>query len=52
LKDADFWKEVGGTFTTGPDTKLLLLRIQREPPGMPIKGKLWIDSVRLVGQEQ
>jgi tetratricopeptide (TPR) repeat protein len=52
LKDADFWKEVGGTFTTGPDTRLLLLRIQREPPGMPIKGKLWIDSVRLVGQEQ
>jgi hypothetical protein len=27
------------------------LHIQREPPGMPIKGKLWIDSVRLVGQE-
>jgi hypothetical protein len=52
LKDADFWKEVSGTFTTGPDTRLLLLRIQREPPGMPIKGRLWIDSVRLVGQEQ
>ena len=52
LKDADFWKEVGGSFTTGADTKLLLLRIRREPPGMPIKGKLWIDSVRLVGREQ
>jgi tetratricopeptide (TPR) repeat protein len=52
LKDADFWKEVSGSFTTGPDTKLLLLRIRRAPPGMPIKGKLWIDSVRLVGQEQ
>jgi tetratricopeptide (TPR) repeat protein len=52
LKDADFWKEVSGSFTTGPDTKLLLLRIQREPPGMPIKGKLWIDSVRLVKQQQ
>jgi tetratricopeptide (TPR) repeat protein len=51
LKDADFWKEVSGSFTTGPDTRLLLLHIQREPPGMPIKGKLWIDSVRLVGQE-
>jgi tetratricopeptide (TPR) repeat protein len=50
LKNADFWKEVSGSFTTGPDTKLLLLRVRREPPGMPIKGKLWIDSVRLVGQ--
>lgn len=52
LKNADFWKEVSGNFTTGPDTRLLLLRVQREPPGMPIRGKLWIDTVRLVGQEQ
>jgi Carbohydrate binding domain/Tetratricopeptide repeat len=54
LKNADFWKEVSGNFTTGPDTRLLLLRIQREPPGMPIRGKLWIDTVRLVaaGEEQ
>ena len=52
LKNADFWKQVSGSFTTGPDTKLLLLRIQREPPGMPIRGKLWIDTVRLAGQEQ
>jgi len=52
LKNADFWKEVSGSFTTGPDTRLLLLRIQREPPGMPIRGKLWIDTVRLIGQEQ
>ena len=54
LKNADFWKQVSGSFTTGPDTRLLLLRIQREPPGMPIRGKLWIDTVRLVvaGQEQ
>ncbi len=52
LKNADFWKEVSGTFTTGPDTKLLLVRIKREPPGMPIRGKLWIDAVRLVAQDQ
>jgi tetratricopeptide (TPR) repeat protein len=51
LKDADFWKEVSGSFTTGPETRLLLLHIQRYPPGDPIKGKLWIDSVRLVAQE-
>jgi tetratricopeptide (TPR) repeat protein len=51
LKNADFWKEVSGSFKTGPDTKLLLLRIQRDPPGIPIRGKLWIDSVRLVAAE-
>jgi len=47
LKGADFWKEAGGTFTTGPNTKLLILLIQRVPSGSPIKGKLWIDGVRL-----
>ncbi len=51
LKDADFWKEVSGSFTTGPEAKLLLLRIQRDPPGMPIRGKLWIDDVRLAEAE-
>jgi len=52
LKDADFWKQVSGSFTTGPDTRLLVLRIQRDPPGHPIRGKLWIDGVRLVEQKQ
>ena len=48
LKDADFWKQVNGEFVTGPDTKLLVLRIQRVPAGAAIKGRLWIDSVRLI----
>jgi tetratricopeptide (TPR) repeat protein len=52
LKDADFWKPVGGTFSTGADTKLLVLRIQRVPPGNAIRGKLWIGSVRLAQPEQ
>jgi tetratricopeptide (TPR) repeat protein len=47
LKDADFWKQVSGTFSTGPDTKLLVLRIQRVPAGNAIRGKLWVDGVRL-----
>ncbi len=47
LKDADFWKEVNGSFITGPDAKLLVLHIQRVPAGSPIRGKLWIDGVRL-----
>jgi hypothetical protein len=51
LKDADSWQEVNGTFTTGADTKLLVLRVQRFPADRPIKGKLWIDGVRLVPAE-
>jgi tetratricopeptide (TPR) repeat protein len=52
LKDADFWKPVRGTFSTGADTRLLVLRIQRVPAGNAIRGKLWIGSVRLAQQEQ
>jgi tetratricopeptide (TPR) repeat protein len=51
LKDADFWKPVGGTFTTGPDAKLVVIRIQRHPSGSPIKGKLWVDGVKLVPRQ-
>jgi hypothetical protein len=47
LKDAGFWKQVRGTFDTGQDTKLLVLRIQRVPAGNAIRGKLWIDDIRL-----
>jgi tetratricopeptide (TPR) repeat protein len=47
LKDADSWKQVGGSFSTGPDTRLLVLRIQRVPPGNAIRGKLWIGDVQL-----
>lgn len=48
LRDADFWKKTGGSFTTGPDTALLILRILRVPSGSPIKGKLWIDGLQLM----
>lgn len=51
LKDADFWKPVSGTFTTGPDTKLLVVHVKREPAGSPIKGKLWVDSIRLTRKQ-
>ncbi len=47
LKDSDVWKQVSGTFKTGQETNLLLLRIQRSPVDKPIRGKLWIDGVRL-----
>jgi hypothetical protein len=47
LKGADFWKQVGGTFITGPDTRLLLVAIAHVPAGNAIRGRLWIDGLRL-----
>jgi len=48
LNDGTFWKNVFGDFTTGPDTQLLVLRVRRSPPGSPLRGRLWIDDMRLV----
>ena len=48
LRDADFWKNTGGAFTTGSDTELVMVRIVRMPVGSPIRGKLWIDGLQLV----
>jgi hypothetical protein len=48
LKDSTSWKQVSGIFTTGPETKLLIFRVQRVPARSPIRGKLWIDDIRLV----
>jgi hypothetical protein len=47
LKDANIWKQVEGKFSTGLDTELLVLRIQRVPAGNAIRGKLWIAGVHL-----
>jgi hypothetical protein len=47
LKDSDSWEQVGGTFATGPGTKLLALTVKRFPSGSPIKGKLWIADLRM-----
>jgi tetratricopeptide (TPR) repeat protein len=48
LREAGFWKSAGGDFTTGPDCKLVVLRVRRVPEGNPIRGKLWIDDFRLI----
>ena len=45
--NVDFWKQVSGSFTTDDNTKLVVLRIQRTPAGSPIKGRLWIDGIRV-----
>ena len=48
LKEAGFWKSATGDFTTGADTKLVVLHVRRLPEGSPIRGKLWVDDFRLV----
>lgn len=48
LRDGAAWKGVGGQFTTGLDTRVLVLSVRRLPAGSPIRGKLWIDDFRLV----
>ena len=47
LKSDLIWSLARGTFAVGPETQLVVLRIQRVPAGAAIRGKLWIDSVRL-----
>jgi tetratricopeptide (TPR) repeat protein len=47
LKEAGFWKSATGDFTTGADTKLVILHVRRVPEGSPIRGKLWVDDFRL-----
>ena len=48
LKFGSVWKSVSAEFTTGPETKVLVLRVQRLPAGSPLRGKIWIDDFRLV----
>jgi hypothetical protein len=52
LKEAGFWKSATGEFTTGVDTKLVILHIRRLPEGSPIRGKLWVDDFRLTPKRQ
>jgi hypothetical protein len=42
------WHLQQARFRTGPRTNLLLLKIIREPAAPLIRGKLWIDDVKLV----
>jgi tetratricopeptide (TPR) repeat protein len=42
------WRRQQARFQTGPNTSLLLFKIVRDPPGPLIRGKFWIDDVRLV----
>jgi hypothetical protein len=42
------WRAQLARFQTGPGTNLVLLKITRQPAGPLIRGKLWIDDLKLV----
>ena len=42
------WRLHEARFQTGPNTNLLVLKIVRDPATPLIRGKLWIDDVKLV----
>jgi len=42
------WRLQQARFQTGPNTNLVLVKIARQPPNPLIRGKLWIDDLRLV----
>lgn len=48
LLDTNPWREQRARFQTGPNSNLVLLRIVRQPSAPLIRGKLWIDDLRLV----
>ena len=48
LLDTNPWHEQHARFQTGPNTNLVLLRIVRQPGAPLIRGKIWIDDIRLV----
>jgi len=41
------WRELRADFTTGPNTELLRLSIGRSPASGRIRGKVWIDDLKL-----
>jgi tetratricopeptide (TPR) repeat protein len=45
------WRVQHARFQTGPNTHLALLKIVRQPAGPLIRGKLWIDDLRLVEKQ-
>jgi len=51
LRDSGSWKGINGSFTTGPNAHLLVLRIARVPADRPIRGKLWIAGLKLVAAD-
>jgi len=47
MRAAGKWTVVQGNFHTAPDAQLLTIRIERTPLNRAIRGKLWLDDIRL-----
>lgn len=47
LLESNVWRDESLEFTAGPETRLVAIRVVRVPGDTAIKGKLWIDDVRL-----
>ena len=52
LNDADYWKLIRGEFSTGPDSRLLVLWLQHVPAENAIRGRLWLDGFRLIKEQR
>jgi tetratricopeptide (TPR) repeat protein len=51
LKNPGSWREVAGHFETGPEAKLVSVRMVRIPTGNAMRGHLWMDEVQLTRLE-
>jgi hypothetical protein len=51
LKNPGSWREVAGHFETGPEAKLVSVRMVRIPAGNAMRGHLWMDEVQLTRLE-
>ncbi len=47
LRNPGSWREVSGHFETGPEAKLVSVRMVRIPAGNAMRGHLWLDDVQL-----
>ena len=47
LRNPGSWREIAGHFETGPECRLISIRLARIPAGNAIRGHLWMDEVQL-----
>jgi tetratricopeptide (TPR) repeat protein len=48
FQDSSSWKQMNAEFVTGPDARLVAIRIIRTPGNLLITGTLWLDDIELV----
>ena len=47
FQETSGWKQRTADFVTGPDTRLVTIRVVRIPGNLLIKGTLWLDDIEL-----